>query len=106
MYILCDFLTIKIIDFFRPHNLLDPSAPDLTSYNSIEDWLTSIKMERYRDCFLNAGFATMGQVAALSRKDLVNMGITLVGHQKKIMNSVQTLRAQIDGTHVSTALFV
>ena len=80
--------------------------PDLTNYDSIEEWLTSIKMERYIDHFLQAGFTTMDQVATLTLKDLVELGVTLVGHQKKIMNSVQTLRAQMSGAQVSEGFLV
>ncbi len=87
-------------------NFFDSNVPDLTSYDSIEEWLTSIKMERYIDHFLQAGFSAMDQVAALTLKDLVTLGVTLVGHQKKIMNSVQTLRAQMSGAQVSEGFLV
>ncbi|BFZ22906.1 hypothetical protein BsWGS_25944 [Bradybaena similaris] len=78
----------------RPHNFIDPSAPDMTSLSSVEDWLVSIKMERYLSLFLSAGLSTMEQVRHLTVRDLLNMGISLVGHQKKLMNSIQTFRAQ------------
>ena len=59
-----------IIHFcFRPHNYFDTNVPDLTKYDSIEEWLTSIKMERYIDHFLQAGFTSMDQVASLTLKD-------------------------------------
>jgi hypothetical protein len=69
----------------------------MTRFETIEEWLMSIKMDRYIDSFLQSGYSTMELVAKITIKDLINMGITLVGHQKKIMNSVQTLRAQISG---------
>ncbi|CAL1543321.1 unnamed protein product [Lymnaea stagnalis] len=93
----------------RPHNFIDPSAPDMTSLLSVEDWLLSIKMERYFNLFLAAGLTTMEQVRHLTVRDLLNMGISLVGHQKKIMNSIQTFRAQTgDGVqqHMSQAALV
>lgn len=74
--------------------------PDMTSYESIEEWLTSIKMERYTDHFLSAGVTSMELVATVTLKDLIALNITLVGHQKKIMNSIQTLRAQKYGAQV------
>lgn len=92
--------------FPRPHQLLDPNTPDLTSYDSIEEWLTSIKMERYIDHFLQSGYNSMDQVAHITPKDLVNLGVTLIGHQKKIMNSVQTLRAQLFGAQMSDGFMV
>ena len=46
-----------------------------------------------------AGIVTMDQVSQLTLKDLVSppLSVTLAGHQKKIMNSIQTLRAHIGG---------
>lgn len=79
---------------------------DLTSYESVEEWLTSIKMERYTDHFLQAGYNTMEVVANLSLKDLTALGVTLVGHQKKIINSIQTLRAQLCDAQVSEGFLV
>ncbi|XP_067658531.1 ephrin type-B receptor 1-B-like isoform X1 [Haliotis asinina] len=90
----------------RPHNFIDPNVPDMTQFTSIEDWLISIKMERYIDNFLQAGFTSMDQVCRISVKDLITLGITLVGHQKKIMNSVQTFRAQIAGAQMSEGFLV
>lgn len=91
---------LNLVSPFRPHNFIDPNVPDMTQFTNIEDWLLSIKMERYIDNFLHAGFTTMEHVSRISIKDLVNLGITLVGHQKKIMNGVQTLRAQMSGASV------
>ena len=57
-------------------------------------------MDRYVDHFLSAGVTNMDQVASVTLKDLIALNITLVGHQKKIMNSIQTLRAQKYGAQV------
>lgn len=35
----------------------------------------------------------------LSSRDVMSLGITLVGHQKKIMSSIQTMRAQMLHIH-------
>lgn len=72
-----------------------PDAPDLTALSSVEEWLASIKMARYSENFSQAGITTMDDVCRLTVKELTAVGITLVGHQKKIMNSVQVLRAQV-----------
>ena len=81
--------------YCRPHQFINPNKPDLTNYASVEDWLTSIKMDRYINHFLQYGITTMDRVAQITFQDLVNCGVTLVGHQKKIINSVQTLRAHM-----------
>ncbi|XP_054920813.1 ephrin type-B receptor 2 isoform X4 [Dermacentor andersoni] len=82
----------------RHQNPLDPNAPDMTQFKTVEEWLCSIKMARYHESFQRGGFTTMEAVSRLTLKDLAALGVVLVGHQKKIMNSVQTLRAQINAT--------
>lgn len=80
----------------RNQNPLAPDAPDMTQFSSVEEWLSSVKMARYLENFDRAGITTMDAVARLTVKELATLGITLVGHQKKIMNSVQTMRAQMN----------
>lgn len=91
---------------FRQNQFLNPNMPDLTQLTGIEDWLMSIKMERYANNFVNAGYTRMDQVAQITPKNLENLGITLAGHQKKIMNSVQMLRVQLGGAQVSEGFLV
>jgi len=61
---------------------------------SAADWLVSIKMDRYTEQFTSAGILTVDDAAQLTLKDIVELGVTLVGHQKKIMNSVQALHVE------------
>uniref|UniRef100_A0A3P8WJQ8 Ephrin type-A receptor 7 n=1 Tax=Cynoglossus semilaevis TaxID=244447 RepID=A0A3P8WJQ8_CYNSE len=79
--------------------LLDQSTPDFTAFRSVGEWLEAIKMERYRDNFTAAGYTSLESVARMSIEDVMNLGITLVGHQKKIMSSIQTTRAQMVHLH-------
>jgi hypothetical protein len=44
---------------------------------------------RYSDNFAAAGIVSIEQVARLGLTQLVDLGVTLVGHQKKIINSIQ-----------------
>lgn len=67
---------------------------------SVEDWLSSIKMERYVDHFQHAGYTRVSHVTNLLPKDLVDMGIVLIGHQKKIMSSIQSLRTLATFTQI------
>lgn len=74
-------------------------------------------MERYEDSFLQAGLGTVDQLAQISTqsvpascafslrehiviytsassvcsRDLLHMGVTLAGHQRKILSSIQTM---------------
>lgn len=52
-----------------------------------------IKMSRYLDHFLRGGFTTLESVAHLSHSDLVRIGVQLVGHQIKLLNEAEQLRA-------------
>ncbi|TRY59196.1 hypothetical protein DNTS_012270 [Danionella cerebrum] len=107
--------------------LLDRCVPDYTTFTTVADWLDAIKMSRYRDNFLNAGFASFDLmrragrlVAAMTmsvqskafayqsdeenkassqkRVDLLRIGVTLAGHQKKILGSIQDMRLQMNQT--------
>ncbi|XP_078255800.1 ephrin type-A receptor 7 isoform X5 [Rhinoraja longicauda] len=84
----------------RPINpLLDQNTLDFTSFRCVGDWLEAIKMERYKDNFTAAGCSTLESVARMTIEDVMSLGITLVGHQKKIMSSIQTMRAQMLHLH-------
>uniref|UniRef100_A0A8D2LEL6 receptor protein-tyrosine kinase n=1 Tax=Varanus komodoensis TaxID=61221 RepID=A0A8D2LEL6_VARKO len=79
------------------HALLDQRLPHYSSFGSVGDWLRALKMGRYEDSFASAGFTSFELVSQLSSEDLLRIGVTLAGHQKKIMSSVQNMRAQGKG---------
>uniref|UniRef100_A0A4W4EAB8 Ephrin type-A receptor 7 n=1 Tax=Electrophorus electricus TaxID=8005 RepID=A0A4W4EAB8_ELEEL len=79
--------------------LLDQSMPDFASFCSVGEWLEAIKMERYKENFTAAGFSSLESVARMTIEDVMSLGITLVGHQKKVMSSIQTMRAQMLHLH-------
>uniref|UniRef100_A0A8B9GWP0 receptor protein-tyrosine kinase n=1 Tax=Astyanax mexicanus TaxID=7994 RepID=A0A8B9GWP0_ASTMX len=72
--------------------LLDRSIPDFNTFSSVEDWLSALKMSQYRDNFLNSGFTSLQLVAQMTSEDLLRIGITLAGHQKKILSSIQSMQ--------------
>ncbi|XP_076135225.1 ephrin type-B receptor 3-like [Alosa pseudoharengus] len=78
--------------------LLDRCVPDYTTFTTVADWLDAIKMSRYCDNFLNAGFASFDLVAQMTAEDLLRIGVTLAGHQKKILGSIQDMRLQMNQT--------
>ena len=81
--------------FNRQFEPLCPEAPDMLQFKSIEEWLASLKLSRYVDNFQQAGVTTLDAVTRLSHADLSGLGIILLGHQRKIMNSIQAMRAQL-----------
>ncbi|XP_051554241.1 ephrin type-B receptor 1-B-like [Myxocyprinus asiaticus] len=75
--------------------LLDRSIPDFTTFSSVEDWLAAIKMSQYRDNFLNSGFTSLQLITQMTSEDLLRIGVTLAGHQKKILNTIQSMHLQM-----------
>nr|XP_029711909.1 ephrin type-A receptor 3 isoform X4 [Aedes albopictus] len=58
---------------------------------STDQWLESIKMARYSQHFKEAGLVTAQQISRLTAQQLSDMGITLVGHQKKILHQARQI---------------
>uniref|UniRef100_A0AAR2LJV7 Ephrin type-A receptor 7 n=1 Tax=Pygocentrus nattereri TaxID=42514 RepID=A0AAR2LJV7_PYGNA len=75
--------------------LMNRSIPDFTSCRSVDEWLDTIKMGRYKDHFAAGGYQTLGHVMSMNQQDIQRLGVTLMGHQKKIMTSVQVMRVQV-----------
>lgn len=64
-------------------------------FESVEDWLESMKMGRYSELFRNAGIISLDSIIRLTIQDLAAIGISLVGHQRKIINSIQAIRTHL-----------
>ncbi|POI26255.1 hypothetical protein CIB84_009996, partial [Bambusicola thoracicus] len=95
--------TVATITAVPSQPLLDRSIPDFTAFTSVEDWLSAVKMSQYRDNFLSAGFTSLQLVAQMTSEDLLRIGVTLAGHQKKILNSIQSMRVQMSQSPTSMA---
>ncbi|XP_017279357.1 ephrin type-A receptor 6 [Kryptolebias marmoratus] len=68
---------------------------DYPMFISVGDWLDSIKMSQYKSNFMAAGFDTLDSVARMSIEDVRRIGVELIGHQRRIVSSVQTLQFQL-----------
>ncbi|XP_051894995.1 ephrin type-A receptor 8 isoform X3 [Pristis pectinata] len=75
--------------------LLNRNIPNFTSFASVDEWLDVIKMGRYKDNFAAAGYLSLGLVMRMNMEDVRRLGITLMGHQKKILSSIQIMRTQL-----------
>jgi len=69
------------------------TLPASTSRLPVADWLAGIKMERYAEQLARAGYRSAADAARLQRHDLVALGITLAGHQKKILGSAAVMKS-------------
>ncbi|XP_078454879.1 ephrin type-A receptor 4-like [Lampetra fluviatilis] len=79
--------------------LLGQAVPGYTTVRTVSEWLDAIHMARYRDNFLAAGYTSLEAVRHMTLSDIHRIGVTLVGHQKKILNSIQVMRAQTLPAH-------
>ncbi|XP_072901688.1 ephrin type-A receptor 6 isoform X5 [Hemitrygon akajei] len=66
--------------------------PEFSFFVSVNDWLDSIKMDQYKNNFMAAGITTLDSVTRMSIDDVRRIGVTLIGHQRRIVSSIQTLR--------------
>ncbi|XP_044308173.1 ephrin type-A receptor 8, partial [Varanus komodoensis] len=65
---------------------------------TVEDWLESIRLGRYQETFALAGYTSLGMVMRMDIDDMRSLGITLAGHQRKILTSIQIMRSQLVNT--------
>ncbi|KYO25869.1 hypothetical protein Y1Q_0018528 [Alligator mississippiensis] len=70
-----------------------PPAP-APGPGSVGEWLRALGLGRYEDDFARGGLRSLEMVAQASAQDLVRVGVTLPGHQKKILSSAQSLQGQ------------
>ncbi|XP_061119791.1 ephrin type-A receptor 5 isoform X6 [Conger conger] len=80
----------------RSSNLLvEYGAIESNIYRSVGEWLEAIKMGRYTELFMESGYTTLEVVTQMTSDDLRRVGVTLAGHQKKIISSIQETRVQM-----------
>uniref|UniRef100_A0A3Q4HIQ6 Ephrin type-A receptor 8 n=1 Tax=Neolamprologus brichardi TaxID=32507 RepID=A0A3Q4HIQ6_NEOBR len=98
----CQIVTVLDKLIRNPENLnlnsptlMERAIPDFSSCNSVDEWLDTIKMSRYKEHFAAGGYHTLGHIISMNQGDIQRLGVTLMGHQKKIMTSVQLMRAQV-----------
>ncbi|XP_004860575.1 ephrin type-B receptor 6 isoform X2 [Heterocephalus glaber] len=83
--------------------LLNPVVLDFPCLDSPQAWLSAIGLECYQDNFSKFSLCTFSDVAQLSLEDLPALGITLAGHQKKLLYNIQLLQQhlrQLDSVEV------
>uniref|UniRef100_A0A3B4AMW6 Ephrin type-A receptor 6 n=1 Tax=Periophthalmus magnuspinnatus TaxID=409849 RepID=A0A3B4AMW6_9GOBI len=72
---------------------------DYPMFISVGEWLDSIKMSQYKSNFMAAGYNTLDAVARMSIEDVRRVGVELIGHQRRIISSAQTLHLQLLHEH-------
>ena len=68
-------------------------------FDSIADWLSSLKLERYVDNFTKNGYSHISNVWHFTEHDLLAIDIIPVGHRNKIMTSIHKANNRISRTY-------
>lgn len=66
------------------------------SRSTVWDWLCVLRLEQYSEAFRSAGLATLRQCRDLTPDQLEMMGITLPGHQRRILASLNKTHGNSD----------
>ena len=72
--------------------------------SGIGDWLHSIKMGEYKSIFLNADFETQYQLMGIGDKDLLKIGVRLIGHRKTILKAIKAFDDTKDADEINMSL--
>ncbi|XP_027697065.1 ephrin type-B receptor 6 isoform X3 [Vombatus ursinus] len=75
--------------------LLSPVTLDFSSLETPQAWLAAIGMECYQDSFSKVGLCSFNEVAQLGLEDMPALGITLAGHQKKLLHNIDLLQQHL-----------
>lgn len=77
-------------------NVVEEHNNNAATYSSVQEWLQSIKMERYVKQFENAGYKDLGLCWQLNERDLTDrVGVTVKGHRHKILKSIREVSTSL-----------
>lgn len=77
-----------------------PPLPDM-SPSDVGAWLSSLSLQQYAAAFTSHGIDG-GALSNLSAAELQSLGISALGHRKKILKAVHELKSQHTNTHTAT----
>ncbi|XP_053546229.1 ephrin type-A receptor 2 isoform X2 [Bombina bombina] len=89
--------SLKTLADFDPRisiRLPSTSGSEGMPFRSIPEWLESIKMQQYTECFLSSPFNSMDKVILMNQEDIKQLGIRPPGHQKRVAFSILGLKEQ------------
>ncbi|KAM4651638.1 ephrin type-A receptor 2 [Discoglossus pictus] len=89
--------SLKTLADFDPRisiRLPSTSGSEGIPFRSIPEWLESIKMQQYSECFLSSPFNSMDKIILMNQEDIKQLGIRLPGHQKRVAFSILGLKEQ------------
>uniref|UniRef100_A0A8C5QN57 receptor protein-tyrosine kinase n=1 Tax=Leptobrachium leishanense TaxID=445787 RepID=A0A8C5QN57_9ANUR len=89
--------SLKTLADFDPRvsiRLPSTSGSEGMPFRSVTEWLESIKMQQYTECFMSSPFNSMDKIILMNQDEIKQLGIRLPGHQKRIAFSILGLKEQ------------
>ncbi|XP_063292514.1 ephrin type-A receptor 2 [Pelobates fuscus] len=89
--------SLKTLADFDPRisiRLPSTSGSEGMPFRNVAEWLESIKMQQYTDCFMSSQFNSMDKIILMNQDEIKQLGIRLPGHQKRIAFSILGLKEQ------------
>uniref|UniRef100_A0A8B9K143 receptor protein-tyrosine kinase n=1 Tax=Astyanax mexicanus TaxID=7994 RepID=A0A8B9K143_ASTMX len=72
-----------------------PSIEPPPSLGSVEEWLKTVGLEKYRENFITAGHSNLESIIHMNQEDFAKLGISSSAHQKKLLSGLQEIQAGI-----------
>jgi len=69
--------------------------------NSIEEWLTLLRLDEYAGCLRSQGYNTVRDITTITVEDLEDAGFFQLGHQKRLMLGIKQVKDITAGRRVS-----
>lgn len=70
---------------------IDDDIPNVKP-SSLEEWLRLLRLSQYYNQLCNEGYDTVDKVCRLTWEDLEEIGITTLGHQKRLLMGIEKLQ--------------
>ncbi|NP_001129645.1 ephrin receptor EphA2 (tyrosine kinase family)-like precursor [Xenopus laevis] len=87
--------SLKTLADFDPRisiRLPSTSGSEGMPFRTISEWLDSIKMQQYTECFIASPYNSMDKIILMNQEDIKHLGIRQTGHQKRIAFSILGLK--------------
>ncbi|OON21608.1 hypothetical protein X801_02495, partial [Opisthorchis viverrini] len=73
--------------------LVDPISDQVP--DRVQDWLAQLDLDVYWPCLYNHGYTSFDRLVKLTWEDLEEIGVTKLGHQKKLLLAVAKIKRQM-----------
>ena len=77
--------------------VVEPHSP--LNFTSVDDWLASLKMERYSNNFKANSYTQISSIWHMTDHDLMAIDVIAIGHRNKMMQSIHTANSKLSRTY-------